>query len=65
MPGAFHIEGYRWWRNVLTGAFTVTWGAVDAQAGVAWYDLDVSVDGGPWQRVLTHTTSTNYHLPIY
>jgi RHS repeat-associated protein len=40
--------------------FTVTWGASDAQAGLAYYDLDVSVDGGPWQRVLTHTQATTY-----
>jgi len=46
--------------GVIGGAFTVTWGAVDAQAGVAWYDLDVSVDGGPWERVLTQTPITNY-----
>jgi RHS repeat-associated protein len=46
--------------GVISGAFTVTWGAVDAQAGVAWYDLDVSVDGGPWQRILTQTPITNY-----
>jgi len=46
--------------GVISGAFTVTWGAVDAQAGVAYYDLDVSVDGGPWQRVLTRTPITNY-----
>jgi RHS repeat-associated protein len=42
--------------------FTVTWGATDAQSGLAYYDLDVSVDGGPWQRILTHTTTTNYQF---
>ncbi len=46
--------------RVSTGVFTITWGASDAQAGVAWYDLDVSVDGGPWQRVLTRTQATSY-----
>jgi len=46
--------------GVISGAFTATWGASDAQAGVAWYDLDVSVDGGPWQRVLTRPPITNY-----
>jgi len=46
--------------RVVSGPITVTWGAVDAQAGVAWYDLDVSVDGGPWERVLTQTPITNY-----
>jgi len=37
----------------------VTWGAGDGQSGVAYYDLDVSEDGGPWQRVLTRTTATS------
>ncbi len=46
--------------RVTTSTFTVTWGATDAQAGVAWYDLDVSVDGSPWQRVLTRTLATTY-----
>jgi len=46
--------------DVIGGAFTVTWEAVDAQAGVAYYDLDVSVDGGPWQRILTGTLSTTH-----
>ena len=44
--------------------FTITWGATDTQAGVACYDLDVSVDGGPWQRVLTHTQATTYQQPV-
>lgn len=42
-----------------TTTFTVTWGASDpstgsgqAGSGVAYYDLDVSVDGGEWQGVL-------------
>jgi hypothetical protein len=42
-----------------TTAFTVTWGASDTQSGLDYYNLDVSVDGGEWQRVLTHTQSTN------
>ncbi len=48
--------------RVYTAPFTVTWGASDAQAGVAWYDLDVSVDGGSWQRVLTQTTATAHTI---
>jgi hypothetical protein len=33
----------------------------DGGSGVAWYDLDVSVDGGPWQQLLAQTeTSYRY-----
>ncbi len=56
----------RVWLNVpwraYTTPFTVTWGAGDDQSGVAYYDLDVSVDGGSWQRVLTRTTATAHTI---
>jgi len=46
--------------RIYTSTFTLTWGASDAQAGVAYYDLDVSVDGGEWQGVLSRTAATSY-----
>lgn len=49
-------------RRVVTNTFTVTWSAEDAQAGLAHYDLDLQTEGGPWQRILTTTTLTNYQF---
>jgi RHS repeat-associated protein len=49
-------------RRAYSTTIPVTWGAADAQSGVAWYDLDVSVDGGEWQRVLTQTQSTSHQF---
>ncbi len=45
------------------GGVDVSWSATDEGAGVSHYDLDVSVDGGAWQRVLTNTQSTDTHYP--
>ncbi len=45
------------------GGVDVSWSATDEGAGVSHYDLDVSVDGGAWQRVLTNTQSTGTHYP--
>ena len=36
----------------------VTWGATDAGAGVAHYDVEVSIDGGPFAPWLSATTQT-------
>jgi RHS repeat-associated protein len=39
----------------------VSWDATtDAGSGVDWYDLDISVDGDPWQSLLTNSQSTDY-----
>jgi hypothetical protein len=35
---------------------SVTWRAKDAQPSVAWYDVAVNIDGGPYTPWLTHTT---------
>ncbi|MGZ6295752.1 MAG: cell wall-binding repeat-containing protein [Candidatus Limnocylindrales bacterium] len=39
--------------------FSVAWTGNDDFTGVAWYDLQVSVDGGAWSTWLTHTTATS------
>jgi RHS repeat-associated protein len=47
--------------RTYTTTFQVSWWASDAGSGVATgYDLDVSEDGGPWQRILSQTTATSY-----
>jgi putative cell wall-binding protein/spore germination protein YaaH len=38
--------------------FGVAWTGSDDFTGVAWYDVQVSVDGGAWTAWLTHTTAT-------
>jgi RHS repeat-associated protein len=52
-------------RRVYTTTFFISWDAVDAQAGVAGYDLAVKIDDGEWQQVLTNTQSTNYQFTNY
>jgi RHS repeat-associated protein len=49
-------------RRVYTTTFSISWSAVDAQAGVAGYDLEVKVDDGEWQQVLANTQSTSYQF---
>ncbi|HTS14638.1 MAG TPA: glycosyl hydrolase family 18 protein, partial [Candidatus Sulfotelmatobacter sp.] len=39
--------------------FTVAWRATDDRSGIAWYDVQVSVDGGAWRPWLTHVTTTS------
>jgi flagellar hook assembly protein FlgD len=39
--------------------FPVSWTAVDDSGSVASYDVQVSVDGGPWSDWLTGTTQTS------
>lgn len=47
-----------------SGEVTATWdGSSDTDSGIAYYDLDVQVNGGPWQRVLTQTQATSYQTP--
>jgi RHS repeat-associated protein len=49
-------------RRVYTTTFSISWSAVDTQAGVAGYDLEVKVDDDPWQQVLAGTQSTSYQF---
>jgi hypothetical protein len=39
-------------------SLSVAWGATDSGAGVARYDVDVSIDGGPFSPWLNGTTDT-------
>ena len=44
--------------RALDEGFVVTWDAVD-QSPIAWYDVQVSVDGGAWQSWRTRTRATS------
>ena len=50
-------------QRAATGTLPASWLATDAGSGVASYDLESSVDGGAWQRLLTATISTTYEYP--
>ncbi len=39
--------------------FTVAWRGTDDRSGIAWYDVQVSVDGGAWKAWLTHVKATS------
>lgn len=39
--------------------FTVSWSGADLGAGIAAFDIYVSVDGGPWQLWLSRTSETS------
>jgi len=39
--------------------FTVAWRGTDDRSGIAWFDVQVSVDGGPWKAWLTHVKVTS------
>ncbi len=39
--------------------FVVRWSGIDDWNGIAGYDVQVSVDGGPWANWKTSTTATN------
>ena len=39
--------------------FTVAWRGADDRSGLAWFDVQVSVDGGPWKAWLTHVKVTS------
>ncbi|RLC89429.1 MAG: hypothetical protein DRI37_03810, partial [Chloroflexi bacterium] len=41
--------------RVTTNTVPLTWGGQDGDAGLAWYDVDLRLADGAWQRVLTHT----------
>jgi RHS repeat-associated protein len=45
-----------------SATFLVTWSGSDATSGIAAYDLEVQVDEGAWQRVLTRTRSTSHQF---
>lgn len=40
--------------------FTVNWSAVNAPIGVASYDVQYQVNGGPWLDLLVQTSQTSY-----
>ena len=44
--------------RVTTHTVPLTWGGQDGASGLAGYDVDLQVDAGAWQRVLTHTQAT-------
>ena len=39
--------------------FTVAWRGSDDRSGLAWFDVQVSIDGGAWKAWLTHVTVTS------
>lgn len=39
--------------------FTVAWRGADDRSGLAWFDVQVSVDGGAWKAWLTHVKVTS------
>jgi len=39
--------------------FTVAWRGSDDRSGIAWFDVQVSLDGGPWMPWLTHVTASS------
>lgn len=43
--------------------FTVTWRGADDRSGLAWFDVQVSVDGGAWKAWLTHVKVTSVMYP--
>ncbi len=45
-----------------SATFEVAWSGTDATSGIATYDVQVQVDGGEWQPVLTQTQSTSYQF---
>ena len=53
-------------RCVYSGSASIplAWGAVDRDSGVAHYDLEVRIEEGAWQPVLTHTTATRHRFPL-
>lgn len=43
-------------------AFTVTWSGTDNLSGIASYNLQMSVNDGNWQQVLSDSTATSFQV---
>ena len=51
------------WTGQAQDDVVVTWSASDAGSGVVWYDLDVRVDDGEWERLLNDAQDTSCAYP--
>ncbi len=49
--------------DIGSGSFTVTWSGSDAGAGIAGYDIYVSIDGGSWTLWQAGTAATSATYP--
>lgn len=43
-----------------SASFVVNWQGYDSGSGIATYDLDGRLNNGPWQRILSNTSQTNF-----
>ena len=43
-------------------SFVVSWSGSDDASGIATYNVQYAVDGGPWQTLLSNTPQTSYQI---
>lgn len=46
----------------FTSNFTVSWSGTDALSGIAHYDVEFQINGGPWQSLTSVTTQASHTI---